>query len=303
MDVKLYDVLIVGSGPAGLTAAVYARRAGRTVLLLERGAFGGQVNYSPRIENYPGTMSVVGSELADAMVSQALEHGADIEPDEVTAVVREADGTFTVTGGGNRIYRGRTLIWAAGVKHRRLGLDGEEALVGRGISFCAICDGDFYAGKTVAVAGGGNSALGDALALAEKCKKVYVLQNLSAFTGEAATAEKLLSKPNVEARFDTVIEGLEGDPLSALRLRTAGEEALLKVDGLFVAIGLIPENGTVAHLADLDRGGYIVAGEDTTTATPGFFVAGDCRAKTIRQITTAVADGAVAAMAANAFLR
>lgn len=301
---KLYDIIVVGGGPAGLTAALYGLRAGKSVLILERGSYGGQMTFSPKIENYPGIASSSGSEIADAMVEQVLSQGVDTELDCVTGVTREADCSFTVHGEGGD-YIGRTVIAAVGCKHRRLGLEGEERFLGDGISFCAVCDGAFYKGRDVALVGGGNSALQEALLLAETCRRVTIVQRLDRFTGEGRLAEQVLARQNIEVLFDHSADSLivEGDALRGLRVRSkAGEVRELAVDGIFVAIGLEPENGPFAALAALNEYGYFDATEDCLTSTPGFFVAGDCRSKRIRQVTTATADGTAAALAACRYL-
>lgn len=298
----MHDIIVIGAGPAGLTAAVYARRAGKTVLLLEKSTFGGQVTYSPKIENVPGFVSVSGAELADKLVEQALSQGADIEMETVTSVAKTENG-FAVTT-DDITHTCRALIIAAGVKHRLLGLDGEEALIGNGISFCAVCDGAFYADGTVAVIGGGNSALQEALMLSELCKKVYVVQNLGFLTGEESLQAELRSKSNVEIILNTVVKELYGgDALEAISVQNTetGEGARLALDGMFIAIGLEPQNAIYSDFVKLDRG-YIVSDERCLTETEGVYVAGDCRTKAVRQIATAAADGASAALAACAFL-
>ena len=231
--------------------------------------------------------------------------GAEMELEKVVAVEKNDDHFLVRTEEGGS-YEGRTVILAAGVKHRMLGLPGEEDLVGNGISFCAVCDGAFYTGQEVAMIGGGNSALQEALLLSEVCSKVTVVQNLADFTGEKKLSQALLEKDNVQVFFSTVVAGYEtrDGSLSGLRLRSeiTGQEQLLKVDGAFLAVGLMPENDAFAHLAKLNPWVYIDSGEDCLTQTPGLFVAGDCRSKTIRQVVTAAGDGAVAAMAACRYL-
>ncbi len=296
----MYDIIIVGAGPAGLTAAVYARRANKSVLLLDKGAFGGQITYSPKIENYPAFESISGTELADKMVEQALAQGADVEPENVLEVRDNGDTKTVLTEDGNA-YECRSVILACGARHRHLGLPNEERFIGEGISFCAVCDGAFYTGKTVALVGGGNSALQEAILLSETSKKVYVIQNLDFLTGESRLQEILAKKENVEIITGTEVCAIADTPeFSAITLRRVadGDERELAVDGMFVAIGLVPENGAFANLVDLDAAGYVDADEACLTRTAGVFVAGDCRRKSVRQVATAVADGAVAAIAA-----
>ena len=307
----MYDVIVVGGGPAGMTAALYAQRNGKKALVIEKNGFGGQITHSPKVENYPGTLSMSGNEFADKMLEQILAQGAEIEFETVTEIRPEggdAQGTrcmkvFTEEGGE---YEGRTAIIASGVKHRMLGLEGEEDLVGEGISFCAVCDGDFYAGKTVCVAGGGNSALQEAILLAEKSKEVIMLQDLPVFTGEEKLQEVLFSRPNVKAYTQVKIDQLitENGELKGLGIedRESGEKQEIACDGLFVAIGLIPENEPFKDLCDLNSFGYFDTDEQCLTKTPGLFVAGDCRSKFVRQVTTAVADGATAALAACRYI-
>ena len=298
----MYDIIVVGAGPAGLTAALYARRAEKSVLIIEKSTFGGQMTYSPKIENYPGTGALSGNELADKMVEQVLEQGAEIELAKVTAIRDEGETKRVITEDGEFLCR--AVILAVGVKHRQLGLARENELVGKGISFCAVCDGAFYRNMTVAVIGGGNSALQEALLLSEGCSKVYLIQNLDEFTGEIALVNKLKKRDNVEFIMGTVVTELVGEnELSAIRLKSnCGQEDELKVDGMFVAIGLIPCNTPFAEVAKLNEYGYFDSDETCRTVSEGMYVAGDCRSKTIRQVTTATADGASAALAACRYL-
>ncbi len=293
----MYDIIVIGGGPAGLTAAVYARRANKTVLVIEKETFGGQITHSPKVENIPGFLSLSGNEFAEKLVEQALEQGAEIECAEVLRVTDGEEKTVHTDSGD---YMARAVIVATGARHRLLGLDGEEKFIGDGISFCAVCDGAFYAGKTVAVIGGGNSALQEALMLSELAGKVYVVQNLGFLTGEKKLAEQVYAKDNIEVILDTVVDSIkDGDVFSGITVKnTAGVVSELDLDGMFVAIGLVPQNEPFAELITLDARGYAEAGEDARTSRTGVFVAGDCRTKRIRQVATAAADGAVAALAA-----
>lgn len=301
----MYDIIIIGAGPAGLTAAIYARRAEKSVLLIEKSTFGGQITHSPRVENYPGFVSLSGSELGEKLFGQALELGADIELDTVTGISGEA-GHITVTCEGGS-FEGKTAIIATGSRHRDLGVENEEKFVGEGISYCAVCDGAFYKGRTVAVIGGGNSALQEAVLLSEGCTHVTVVQNLPFLTGEPSLQNILAKRDNVSFIYSTVVAAVLGDDtFEGLLLRNTetNEETVLNVDGIFVCIGQIPENGAFADVVKLNDYGYVDAGEDCRpeTTIPGVFVAGDCRTKAIRQVTTATADGAVAALAACRYL-
>ena len=299
----MHDIIIVGGGPAGLTAAIYGLRAGKSVLVIEKNGFGGQIAYSPKVENIPGTISISGAEFADKLTEQAMNLGADMELETVIRV-ENGDIKKVYTEEGN-CFEAKAVILAVGVKHRMLGLPNEEELVGNGLSFCAVCDGAFYAGQNVAMIGGGNSALQEALLLSEVCNKVTVVQNLAFFTGEKKLADTLVAKENVEVYFSTVVAEYlsENGILTGLRIRHEnGDEQVLKLDGAFLAVGLAPENDAFAPLADLNSWGYFASGEDCTTKTAGIFVAGDCRSNCIRQVTTAAGDGSVAAMAACRYL-
>ena len=298
----MHDVIIIGGGPAGLTAAVYARRAGKSVLVLEKSTFGGQITWSPRVENFPGFTSITGAELGDKLLEQAMGQGAEVELEEAAGVRRDAAGfAILCASGGER--RARALILATGAKPRTLGLAREAELTGSGVSYCAVCDGAFYRGRAVAVVGGGSSALQDALLLSETCERVYLIHRRAAFRGERGLEEALRKRANVELVLEAAVTELLGeDTLRGVVTERRGERRELAVDGLFIAIGGEPDNGVFAPLLRLDKAGYADADEDCATKTPGVFVAGDCRAKRVRQLTTAVADGAVAALAAVRWL-
>lgn len=299
----MHDIIIIGAGPAGLTAALYAKRADKSVLLIEKESFGGQITHSPKVENYPTLMQISGNELAQMMLDQVMEHGADIELAEVEGIIDGGDVKTVVTDMGN--YEGRSVIIATGSKHRQLGLDKENELIGKGVSYCAVCDGAFFSGQDVAIVGGGNTALQEAIMLSEYCTTVTIVQNLSVMTGEARLVAQLQKRPNVTMVFDTLVTELMGEEkLEGLRLRNSktGEESVLSVDGLFVAIGQKPENECFENITKLNEYGYVIAGEDCQTTTEGVFVAGDCRTKAVRQITTACSDGAVAALAACRYI-
>ncbi len=298
----MYDIIVVGGGPAGLTAALYARRANKNVLVIEKATFGGQITYSPKVENIPGFISLTGNEFAEKLVEQVLEQGADVEMAEVLSI-SNGEVKKVVTDSGE--YEGKTVIIATGAKHRMLGLPSEEKFVGEGISFCAVCDGAFYKDKTVAVIGGGNSALQEAILLSDLAKKVYVVQNLDYLTGEEKLAEQLTAKENVEIILGTTVEALRGDSeLTGIEIKKVADGTLthLDLDGMFIAIGLIPQNEPFKNLLALNSYGYADSGEDCLTESKGVFVAGDCRGKRIRQVATAAADGAVAALAACDYL-
>ena len=294
----MYDIIVICGGPAGLTEALYALRANKTVLVIEKATFGGQITFSPKVENYPGFMEATGNEIADKLVEQVLTQGADIELDTVTAIEIGPVKKVVCEGGS---FEGKSVIIATGARHRLLGLPNEQKLIGNGISFCAVCDGAFYKGKDVAVVGGGNSALQEALLLCENAKSVTVIQNLPYLTGEGRLCERLQNNEKAKIMLGTTVKSFIGDSeLSGVVVENAetGEETTLSVDGLFVAIGLIPQNEPFSELIALNNYGYAESGEDCVTKTEGVFVAGDCRSKRIRQVATAVADGAVAALAA-----
>ena len=300
----MYDIIVVGAGPAGLTAAIYARRADKSVLVLERGTFGGQMTFSPKIENYPGFCQISGNELAEKLVEQALNLGAEIDMQEVKGIRKEENGVFSVSC-SECDFLARSVVIATGSKHRLLGLPKEEQFIGDGISFCAVCDGAFYANKTVAVVGGGNSALVEAIMLSDGCEKVYIVQNLDFLTGEEKLAKILRERKNVEIICGYTVDEILGyDSFNGIVIKDVknGEKVRLDLDGMFVAIGQVPENEQYRNLVSLNDRGYIVSDEACLTDTEGVFVAGDCRTKGVRQISTACADGATAALAACRYL-
>ena len=299
------DIIVVGGGPAGMTAALYGLRNGKSVTVLEKHGFGGQITYSPKVENWPGTAQMSGNEYAEALLDQIMNQGAEVDLTEVTKIEDHGNFKRVYTDDGQE-RDAKAVVIATGVKHRMLGLPGENELVGEGISFCAVCDGDFYSGKTVCVAGGGNSALQEAILLAGKCEKVIMLQDLPEFTGEKKLQDILFARPNVVKHTGVKITALnteEGILRSVtVEPREDGKARNIACDGLFVAIGLIPENGAFAELAYLNAWGYFDSDENCITRTPGIYAAGDCRSKKVRQLTTAVADGAAAALAACRYI-
>lgn len=297
----LYDVIIIGAGPAGMTAALYARRADKSVLLIEKETFGGQITFSPKVENFPTHMAISGSALADQMLSQVQAQGADVELDTILEMHKDGD-IFTLNGEFGS-YEAKSVILATGAKHRVLGLEHESELVGAGVCYCAVCDGAFYRGQKVAVIGGGNTALQDAILLAELCEKVTIVQNLPTLTGEQVLQARIGKLTNVEVITNATVTKLCGeDALTGVMIHTPIGEQTLDVTGVFVAIGQQPDNQAFAAYAALDDFGYIKADERCLTDTAGLFVAGDCRTKAVRQIVTATADGATAALAACRYL-
>ena len=299
----MYDIIVVGGGPAGLTAAVYARRASKTVLVLEAKAWGGQIINTPDIENYPVEAHISGFDFAARLYEQAKALGAELVQEKVVEIWDAGETKQVVTASGVR--EARALILATGSENRRLGVDGEEALIGRGVSYCATCDGNFFRRKDVAVVGGGNTALEDALYLADLANKVYLIHRRDRFRGEESTAERLKQKPNVEFVWNSNVTRLIAEKrLSAIEVtnKLDGSVRTIEVKGLFVAVGRVPENENFRGLIDLDEAGYAIAGENCRTRTPGVFVAGDNRTKEVRQLVTAAADGAVAATEAVKYL-
>ena len=299
----MYDIIIIGAGPAGLTAAVYAGRAEKKVLVLERETFGGQITHSPRVENYPGFLQMSGNEFAEKLLEQAMNQGAEIELDTATAITKNGDA-FTVKGESAE-YEGKSVIIATGAAHRRLGLPNEDKFTGEGVSYCAVCDGAFYNGKDVAIIGGGNSALQEAVLLSKSCKSVTVIQNLPYLTGEVKLQNELNNKDNVKIILSSIVASINGgDVFEGITIENTEtkEKTDLSFDGIFVAIGQQPMNEPFKDNVKLNDWGYVDADENCVPESEeGIFVAGDCRSKRVRQIATAIADGATAALAACSY--
>lgn len=299
----MYDVVIIGAGPAGLSSAIYALRAGRCVLVLEGKNYGGQIVNTPKVENYPGIKEISGFEFATNMFEQAKALGAEIQYEKCTGIERKGDGNFLVST-DHHSFECRSIVLAMGAVNRKLGLEGETEFAGKGVSYCATCDGAFFRGKDVAVVGGGNTALEDALFLSNYCRSVSVIHRRDTFRGEKKRELILREKENVIFYLEQRVTAITGeDHLQEITLchTATGEEKKLPVEGLFIAVGQTPDTQDFTSLIQLDEGGYVLAEENCHTSAPGIFVAGDCRKKNVRQLTTAVADGSVAALAACAF--
>ncbi|PTL28629.1 thioredoxin-disulfide reductase [Lachnospiraceae bacterium oral taxon 096] len=300
---KKYDIVIVGAGTAGLSAAIYAVRAGKSVIVLEATTHGGQIVNTPEVENYPGIKKISGFEFANNLYEQAKSLGAEVVYEKVNSI--EVNGEEKIVHTAKEDYQAKAVILATGAKNRPLGLEHEKEWIGAGISYCATCDGMFYRGKDVAVAGGGNTALEDAIFLTNYCRKVYLIHRRDAFRGEEKLLQTLKEKPNVEFVLNANITRLIGeDGVDGVEVedKNTHEKRVLDVMGLFVAIGQMPENSEFINVVDLDKGGYIEAKEDCKTKTKGIFTAGDCRTKKVRQLATAASDGAIAALAACEYI-
>ncbi len=299
----MYDVIVVGAGPAGMTAAIYARRASKTVLLLEAVSYGGQIINTPDIENYPVEAHISGFDFSQKLYEQTKALGAEFKFEKVVEIKDENGVKTVITNKGS--YEGKAVIIATGSENRKLGVEGEDALRGRGISYCATCDGNFYRNKVVAVVGGGNTALEDALYLADLAEKVYLIHRRDSFRGEETTVSRLKERQNVEFIYNSTVTKLIAEKrLKAIEVtdKISGSVREIELNGLFVAVGRVPENQNFANLVELDEAGYIVAGEDCRTKCAGIFVAGDNRTKTLRQLVTATADGAMAATEAVKYI-
>lgn len=301
---KVYDIVIVGGGPAGLTASLYGLRNGKSTLVIEKSVFGGQIANSPKVENIPGFKSISGDEFGDIMLDQVRNQGGEILFDTVTKVESNNDEVITYTEMSDPIHS-KTVILATGTKHRTLGLANEENLIGKQIHFCAVCDGNFYKDKKVVMVGGGNSAFVEANLLADIASELVMLQDMPFFTAEAKLQEQLLSRSNVETHVNTkVLEYIVVDnKLTGVKYSENGEEKIVNCDGVFLAVGLVPDNEPFTNVADIDERGYFKADESSITKTANVFVAGDCRVKSLRQVATACSDGANAAIKACEYLR
>lgn len=299
----MYDIIVVGGGPAGMTAAIYARRAARSVLVLEAVSCGGQIINTPDIENYPVEAHISGFDFSNRVYEQAKGLGAEFVFEKAVEI-RDEDGVKTVVTPKNA-YQAKAVILATGSENRKLGLEDEGRLVGRGVSYCATCDGNFYRNKVVAVVGGGNTALEDALYLCDLAQKVYIIHRRDSFRGEETTVSRLKERDNVEFVYNATVTRLIAEKrLKAIEVtdKLDGSVRTIDVNGLFIAVGRVPENQNFASLVQLDEAGYAVAGEDCHTAAPGIFVAGDNRTKALRQLVTATADGAMAATEAVKYI-
>ena len=297
------DIIVIGGGTAGLTAAIYARRSGKSVTLIEKESTGGQIVFSPRVENYPGIRSVSGADYASVLTEQAEGLGVVIEYAEALSV-EDKGGSFAVMCDSGPVT-GKALIVASGTEHRKMGLDNEDELVGCGVSYCAVCDGAFYTGREVAVVGGGNTALTDALFLSGICKKVTLIHRRDSFRAENALVSRFREKPNAAFMMSCTVTELKAADgvLCGITVRdvVTRKEQFLPVDGLFTAIGQIPQTGIFRGFVAMDGEGYIKAGEDCLTDRRGVFAAGDCRTKAVRQLVAAAADGAAAGLAASRY--
>lgn len=299
----MHDLIIIGAGTAGLSAAIYGCRAGKKVLVFEENYYGGQIVNTPHIENYPAIKQISGFDFAKALYDQAVELGAEIVFQKALSIKNTETGKAVITKEGE--YPCKSIILATGAKHRTLGLMKEQQLIGKGISYCATCDGAFFRGRVAAVFGGGNTALSDALYLAEGCKKVYLIHRRNEYRAEASLQARIKQKDNIIPVLESKVIGLLGDEsLTGVIVEHVAtkEQKEIPVDALFIAIGYAPDNKRFEDMIRLDDYGYIVSGEDCKTSMGGIFAAGDCRTKQVRQLTTAAADGAVAALAACEYM-
>lgn len=291
----MYDIVIVGCGPAGMTAALYALRSNKKVLILEAKNYGGQIINAHKIENYPGIEMTTGFEYATTLYKQITNLGAEIKYETVVRI----DENKNVTTSKNT-YQAKAIILATGAENKKLGIENENNYIGKGVSYCATCDGNFYKNKVVAVVGGGNMALEDAVYLADLASKVYVIHSTDDFKGHERLVDELKEHNNVEFILNTVVERLHGDDkLEYIDIKnTNGETNQIELNGLFVAVGQSPKNQIFSNIVNLNEKGYIVATDDVHTNVPGIYVAGDARVKYLRQLATAVGDGANAATTA-----
>lgn len=297
----MYDILIIGAGPAGMTAAIYGQRGGKKTIVFDKLSYGGQVINTAEVANYPGMPNMTGLDFADKTYNQMKDLGAEMSYEEISEIRDAGKPIKTVVTSSGKEYECKTIIIATGSSPRPLGVENEDRFKGAGISYCATCDGAFFKNKTVAVCGGGNTALEDAEVLSDIAEKVYLVHRRDEFRADATNVKRVKAKKNVEMVLDSVVTAINGERFIQgieVENKKTSEKRELKIDGLFVAIGQMPENEIFKDIVKLNKAGYIEAGEDCVTGTDGIFAAGDCRAKKVRQITTAVSDGAIAALAA-----
>lgn len=300
----MYDVIVIGGGPAGLTSALYVARAGKSVMILEQSAFGGQMATAPKIENFPGVDSIDGATLAENMFEQAVNHGVQFDMGSATATLVATEPRHFVVTTEYGTYQAKSVIIATGVSHKQLNVEGENQLVGKGVCYCAVCDGSFYKDKPVCVVGDGNSAVQYALYLATICSNVTLLTWSNKLFCDGELQQRLKSNEKIEWITNATVNQIVGDQkvTGVAYVDDVGAITYQDCDAVFVAIGQLPHNENFANLVTLDDRGYIVAGEDCKTSCQGVFVAGDCRTKAIRQCATAVGDGAVAGFSAATYV-
>lgn len=298
-----YDIIIVGAGAAGMTAAIYGVRSGKSILLIEEKMYGGQIINTPQVENYPGIETISGASFATNLYNQAKGLGAEYLSGKVTEI-KDCGDTKEVTVNDNS-YKAESVIIATGARNRTLNVPGEIELTGKGVSYCATCDGMFFRNRDVAVVGGGNTALEDALFLSDYCNKVYIIHRRETFRGEKQLEESLRAKENVVFLLNRVVEEIQGkETLESIivKEKDGDKSEKISINGLFIAVGQVPDNDVFSNIVELDEYGYIAAGEDCKTNCEGVYAAGDCRTKSIRQLTTATSDGAVAALGACSYI-
>ena len=299
----MYDIIIIGAGTAGLSAAIYTTRAGKNTLVLESAFYGGQIINSHKIENYPAIKQITGVDFATALYDQAVELGAQVKFEKVNSIVNTS--TNKVVNTSKNSYECKSIIIATGSKRRELNIENEKKFTGYGVSYCATCDGAFYKGRDVAIVGGGNTAITDAIFLAHYCKKVYLIHRKNTFRAEARLVENLKKHQNIVYLLESqVVELIGNDSLEQIAVmnNNTGEKQLINIDGLFIAIGHIADNSFCSDIISVDSAGYIIASEDCATNIPGIYAVGDCRTKYTRQLATAAGDGAVAGIAACEYI-
>ena len=297
----MYDIIIIGAGPAGMTAALYAKQARKNILVLEKEIYGGQILKADKVKNYPGFKEISGYEFSNNLYNQLTDLGVEIKFEEVIEIISKENTKEVTTKKGN--YTAKSVIIATGAKNRKLNLNNEDKLIGKGISYCTTCDGMFFKDKEVAIYGGGNSAIDGALYLSDICKKVYLIYRQKDFKNDNENINKLKSTENIQCIFNTNITDLLGDnKLESLTLKEDEKQYNLDVDGLFIEIGYIPVSEICKNIIDTDSKGYIIASEDCKTNIDGIFAAGDIRIKDVRQLTTACSDGTTAALNACKYL-